>query len=460
MITQDNLFDIATQPLNKDHIYQLINNQYQTIDSDIKKQQGVVYTSPYIARYIIEHTIDVNNIYGKTILEPCLGGGIFIVELLLFLHQHHIDIKRVLPHIYGYDINPQRVQESIDNITQLLYLMDIPYDNECHLSSANFLDMPLEPFDYIIGNPPYINSHHLDQQNKMYLKDSFQTTRVGNSNIFYAFIEKSITLLRDTHAKIGFIIPNNFLYIKSARALREFLLAGRYIHTIIDFNDNLVFRPIRSYNAIVLMDLSVKDNITFSNISQTKDLSKRLDHSSFDAISYNDLDREAWHLIDPSTKYAIQQMEDPKFKLRYMIKTGIATLKDALYIVDDKEGDYLYKMVNGKRYTIEKSITKDFYKISTIKEPHHIKQYKQRIIYPYEEIDGTVRLMSEQQLKSQFPLVYQYLLAHKTSLLSRDNYKIDPHEWYRFGRSQGLKFNNKFKIFFKTFNDKPNFFSL
>ena len=117
----------------------------------------------------------------------------------------------------------------------------------------------IESFDYIIGNPPYINNHDLKDEYIENLKRTFETTKEGVFNIFYAFIEKSAYTLSDT-GKIGYIIPNNFLHIKSAERLRQFIKNNKLLNTIIDFKDNTVFSHVLTYNSIIFLN---KNNSLF-----------------------------------------------------------------------------------------------------------------------------------------------------------------------------------------------------
>ncbi len=48
------------------------------------------------------------------------------------------------------------------------------------------------------------------------------------------------------------------------------------------------------------------------------------------------------------------------------IKVGLATLKDEIYIIENvvEEGDYFVKFFNGRKFLIEKEITKEIIKVS------------------------------------------------------------------------------------------------
>jgi len=67
------------------------------------------------------------------------------------------------------------------------------------------------------------------------------------------------------------------------------------------------------------------------------------------------------------------------------------------------------------------------------------------------------QIITEEELKSKFPLAYQYLLSVKNELNKRDNGNPNPTVWYAFGRTQSLDTSFGKKIIFSPMNKKPNF---
>lgn len=104
-------------------------------------------------------------------------------------------------------------------------------------------------FHFIIGNPPYVNTHDMSKDTISLLKKNYRTTQKGTFNIFYAFIEQSIKFL-SSNGTLGFIIPNNYLTITAAEDLRKYLVENKYLSKIIDFGENMIFAPVRTYNSL------------------------------------------------------------------------------------------------------------------------------------------------------------------------------------------------------------------
>jgi type I restriction-modification system DNA methylase subunit len=92
-------------------------------------------------------------------------------------------------------------------------------------------------FDFIIGNPPYVRSQHLDDSTKKYLTTSFSSASY-QPDLFAFFIEKGIKLLKP-QGKLGFIIPNGILTNSYYAKSRLNILRQTCIEIIVDLKDKV-----------------------------------------------------------------------------------------------------------------------------------------------------------------------------------------------------------------------------
>jgi len=99
---------------------------------------------------------------------------------------------------------------------------------------ADFLSWePAQKFDLVMGNPPYgiigDQSHypiHTAKSQKDFYRSRFQTWH-GKYNIYGAFVEKAISLLKP-RGKMVFIVPATFMVLDDFKLLRRFLaVSGR-----------------------------------------------------------------------------------------------------------------------------------------------------------------------------------------------------------------------------------------
>lgn len=434
------------------------------LDKNTVDENGIVFTPKYIADYIVKSTFENLEEWDDSIsiIDPGCGCGIFLVAASEYVHtKFNVPMKTILEkNIYGMDIEPDNARRC----KLVLQLLNAKYHNElANINNIHFCDslkdnwtkrLNITSCDYVIGNPPYVNPHDLNKETVAFLKKTFSTTKAGVFNIFYAFIEQSMKYISE-RGTLGFIIPNNFLTIKSALDLRSFLQKGKYIKSILDFGDNMVFKPVRTYNCIILLDKQKRDNFHYCSLETCEDIPTALSEIHFSSMETDRLDENGWKLVDEKTHKNLMKIENQGRSIKAFIRTGIATLRDGVYIVDrDNKG--FYKNLENKRFDIELDIVKPIFKIPELKLHENLEDAKRHIIFPYYKKDGKFVLYSEEELQNNFPLTYQYLLASKKELDSRDKGKPNPAGWYAYGRTQGLNKYGK-KLLFPTFAKKPKF---
>ena len=87
-------------------------------------------------------------------------------------------------------------------------------------------------FDVIIGNPPYVFAREkINAKQKEFFLKNFETSEY-QLNTYILFIEKAIKLLKNG-GSLGFIIPDAWLKVESAKKLRKFMLENTFIRKII-----------------------------------------------------------------------------------------------------------------------------------------------------------------------------------------------------------------------------------
>ncbi len=447
-------------------ICDLINLFECLVSEEEKQEHGVVFTPRYIVEYIIENTINQFNIDDK-IIDPSCGCGAFLCVLVQKLSDELdkgiIDI--IENNIYGLDI----IEDHVRRTKLLLSIIALINGEDKEHIKFNILEMDslrnswndifgIDRFNYIVGNPPYVNTHDMNKDNIKYLKKNFETTKIGTFNIFYAFIEQSMKYL-DNNGTLGFIIPNNFITIDAAKYLRKYLIENKYLEKMIDFNLNLAFNPVKAYNAIIFLDKQEKDRLLFSKLPFNNDIGYVLRNAEFEEIQYNDLREDIWHLMNNYDRQRVNIIESIGHKLDKHIRTGIATLKDAVYkFTPNKEDDNFYYMsFNNCDYAIEKEATRSIVKISNVNNEQDIINCRDRIIFPYEfnEEIGKFTVIPEDKMEQRFPKTLAYLKEQRNILETRsDQDKLNV--WYEYGRSQGLN-NYGTKLIHPTFSGKPKF---
>lgn len=443
-----------------------LNNLVDILEYEVhgsEDRTGIVFTPKYISDHMIELCSKLNN--DSKIIDPGCGGGIFLVSASEKLHsisgKSYSDVFR--DNIYGIDINKENVVIS-RYVLELLALLngENTDDIKFNVCAADSLKKDwkeifnVSGFDVIIGNPPYYNTHDMNNDEIKFFKENFKTTSIGSFNIFYAFIEESFKYLKSEESEVIFILPNNFFTISSAKSLRKFLVDNNYINKIINFSDNMIFKPVRTYNCIMAMSNSNNEIFKYKKIKKTNDIKKALqEKDEYIDIETRTIGHQTWHLVDSITKANLEKIESQFYSLKNFVKTGIATLKDAVYMVE-KDSSGFYKVVNGVRYNIEPNIVREIYKIPEIKKSESLNDIKRHIIFPYRLEGSRMQIIPEDEMISKYKQTYDYLFTQKEVLDGRDKGKANAATWYAYGRTQGLQ-NIGEKLLFPTFSNKPKF---
>ncbi|OUN05479.1 hypothetical protein B5G43_12935 [Flavonifractor sp. An92] len=454
----------------------LLENVFEALVDDCEKREnGVVFTPCYIVEYILENTLNEQLAEDSVIIDPACGSGAFLVLAAekLTLRLNKSVAETVSQNIFGIDLSEDNVRRTKELLTLLVLSYGESADSLCfNIKVADSLKenwfelFGKKTFHFVIGNPPYVNTHDMSKDTISYLKKNYRTTQKGTFNIFYAFIEQSMKFL-SPNGMLGFIIPNNYLTITAAEDLRKYLVENKYLSKIIDFGENMIFAPVRTYNSLLFLKACGSENLMYATIKKSSDVKGALNNANFLCMAIDDLDSSGWKLLDENERANIKKIEQAGSPIKPYIRVGIATLRDNVYLVDgfDQEKGMYYKLFEGTRYLIEPEITRSIYKVSNIKAESSLADAKQAIIFPYTEIEQyslvdtpnkNYQIIPEHIMAQRYPQCYQYLCRCRTILDTRDKGKGNAVAWYAYGRSQGLG-NNSRKLLFPTFSLHPKF---
>ena len=445
------------------------------IPKEDRETNGAFFTPSFIIKYIINETIQGD----QKVCDPSCGCGGFLIEATKKIHEiTKKSLKEIIENnIYGCDI----LDYSIKRTKILLSLLMLEYGEDCQNVNFNlitedsllidwnnfFPDLGLlkglykftgedSGFDVIVGNPPYLRIQDLDNVTKENLLKKWDKINKGNFNIYFAFFYLGMELL-NSNGKLGYITPNNYFTSLSAKNLRKWILPK--VEKIIDFKHLKIFNDVSTYTCISILSKSKKEYLQYKTVQNEGQILDIFNDNNFSKIYYDNIDYKKWRLLQEADFENIKKIESIGTKLGDLtnIKNGIATLRDKLYFIDssDEDEEFYYISYNKKRYPIEKDITTNILKVSTVKNEEDIKNNSLKIILPY-VYSPELKIIEEEILKSEFPKCYEYLLDIKEELDKRDKGKKKYETWYAYGRKQGLGFNQE-KLLTPTFSKKPRF---
>ena len=447
------------------------------VEEEEREINGVYYTPEDVIKYILGQTIDGDD----TVCDCACGAGAFLVKAATFIHEmtnkSYKDI--IQENIYGSDILKNNVRETKIALSLLAAENGEIMDNgDFNIIQTDALQQDWDRifpevaddggFDAVVGNPPYVNIQTMNEETKEHVLAHYETVESGNFNTYIPFVELGINLINDK-GKVGYILPLNYFTTLTGKELRKYLQDGKYMSKIVDFGDTLLFEDALTYTAISIFSKDSKSSFEYIQIGSIEDVNELSDDDFID-IRYSSIEEEKWRLLDDDEFDNIRKIESYRSLDEVAsIHTGIATLKDSVYIVDatDSDGDYYTITYEGEDYRIEKEITEELVKISTIEGLQDLRDNPKRIIFPYKKqiqrtLDGNGKkvdtsIIPKDELEDKFYGAYEYLEAARDKLATREKGDgADYEPWYRYGREQGLEYIGE-RLYTPTYSNGPKF---
>ncbi|PHR88037.1 MAG: N-6 DNA methylase [Blastopirellula sp.] len=443
-----------------DSLEKVIEAFEYVISPEDKIVSGAVYTPSNIRQFIVGNIFSKHeNIADKTICDPACGCSGFLYTAIqqMKVQTDKTYIEIIEENIYGLDVKDYAVERS--KILLTLLALENGEDHKViqfNLFVGNALlsdwgreNINFEGFDIVIGNPPYVCSRNIDKESKALLSQ-WKVSSSGHPDLYIPFFELGMALLK-TDGHLGFITMNSFFKSLNGRALRRYFKEESYRFSIIDFGGEQIFSSNSTYTCICLLEKSKANGIKFSSSKQNE-----LNNLSFINISYDLLDSQnGWNLRLPELIKKIESVGKP-FSSLFKTSSGIATLKNDVYIFDAIREDSDFYYINEKT-PIEKKSCREVVNTNKLTKMTNINSLKKKIIFPYYYKDDTAIVIPEKEFKDKYPETYSYLLSKKEILSARDKGKGNYTEWYSYGRKQALELY-KYKLLFPHIAPKtPNF---
>ena len=367
------------------------------------------------------------------VLDTGCGRGVFLQVLK----------ERGYRNICGIEVDEELVRQRRESFENVIFGDFLSYEFE-------------KPFDLIVGNPPYI---HFSNLPKHLAKSVKEITKTGEGDLYYAFILRAISLLKEG-GELIYIVPYHFFYNTHAKHLRETLLSSGRIELIIELDEARLFSG-ESPETVIFkfkkgrFDLE-KEKTTVLRLKHarakpleiyTKAKEALEDKKSNDLFSYYQiphfLHSQSWSVHVFTSSFS------SKLKLKDLAKVGvglISGLERAFYVSEEELENFTER---------EKALVKKFVKAKNCKrflvEGHEL----------YIPIDAHMK--SEEELRESFPNIYRKLLAFKERLQKR--YLPKGKSWFHWQALRNYEFLmqnlNKKRIYVPTLDRHPqNRFSL
>jgi putative site-specific DNA-methyltransferase restriction-modification protein len=379
-----------------------------------------VFTPKDYVKELLDSVEYKEDILHKRILENSFGDGNILVEIVKRyiknakkLKYTNMQIKKMLENnIFGFEIDKYHFQKCIKKLNLITKKNEIE-NVKWNLYNDDFLRSQLNVrFDFIVGNPPYINYSDLPLKERSYIKDNFLSCKNGKFDYCYAFIEKSILSLTE-NGKMSYLIPSSIFKTVFGENLRNLM-----IHDMVkikDYSMKKIFDNALIKSAIIILEKNNTNNeIIYLNMD-----------TNIEFLIKKSILKNKWVF---SNDFNIGKKRFGDF---YKVSHVVATLLNKAYVIKDniieKNNDYY---IIGD-FKIEKELVRP---TASPRSLHFSK--KEKIIFPYKYIDNVIYRIDEDELKRKYPGIFSYLSQFKTELMFRKS--DNKATWFEYGRSQAL----------------------
>ncbi len=409
----------------------------------MRRNEGQVYTPSSLVEFILDLSgyTEAAQLEEMTVLDPACGAGAFLLgalERLAGRLQRRGDDPRTVPGhqalctavescLFGVDKDPvacdlarDAIHQGVEDISGRKAPEGLFAGN---VLTADFLladsrALPLERFHLVVGNPPYVATTRLSDEQKDELRARFLVAN-GRLDLYTMFFEKGLRLL-EPGGRLALITPNKFLLSESSRRLRKLMLATASIHTIANFRSHRVFEGAATVPCVTVLERGeARPSFPLLECSVAPGGRGPVTVTSRTSSSHPKGGEQAWFLADPellSLARLIRDEHPTLGELSTRISAGIATGRDRIFVLRDGAGEELEPEL--RRPAIRGQDLAAF----------RAQAPGLEIILPYLPTGGDRR--PELADLREFPRTMAYLERHRAELESRHCVRRWQKAWY------------------------------
>lgn len=287
-------------------------------------------------------------------------------------------------------------------------------------------------FDYVIGNPPYVEVKNYNMAlpcMSIYIKQRYGSSKNGKIDLAIPFIERGIELLNE-HGSLGYIVQKRFFKTEYGKGIRRLLSNRRLLRTVYDYAETDLFDDRITYVAIVVCDKSTTGENTIKYTSS-------IDGESID-IAKETITETPWTFENHQTNALRVRLAHELGTLEEVcnIKVGVQVLWDDAFHIDVNhiDEDYIYgSTALCKNLQVERAACR----VLLCNErfvPLSVRKDTTYILFPYDVVNGNVQPILFSDYERRYPFAGRYLRDNRTII--EENVQTVPDRFPMLNRDE------------------------
>lgn len=397
---------------------------------------GVVLTKPHVVDLILDlaRYTPARPLASTRLLEPACGTGAFLVpaidRLMTAARRDGIKATELGRQIVAYDIDPDHINASRLAVIKTLQEHEVPTKvgrrlAEQWVREGDFLLAQEEPFDVIVGNPPYIRIEQLGPSLQAEYRRRY-VSLFDRADLYVAFIEHGLDLLT-ADGILSFICADRWILNRYGAPLRKRITERFKVHAYIDLHQASPFESeVIAYPSIFAISPGKSEQVTVGRMStanreecsaiQRAISNGKTSHPGVSVAVHQGWFEgdEPWVLSSPRHLETLRQLESrfPAIEADGVtrVRIGVATGNDKVFIVNegvDIESSRLVPLVK--------------------REDIHLGGIKDAKRFVINTFDGQGKLID----LAKYPRLARYFESHEDTIRKRHVAQKSNTGWFR-----------------------------
>lgn len=405
------------------------------------EERGAIFTRREVVDFILDlagYTPD-RKLHEMSLLEPSFGDGDFLLpvidRLIKSAKRHKVtpkDMHRVLSNaVCGVELHEATFAKTLASITALLRKAGLGASQASTLTHSwlrqgdFLLEEFARPFDFVVGNPPYVRQELIPDILLSEYKARYRTI-FDRADLYIPFIEHSLSQLTQGGV-LGFICADRWMKNRYGGPLRKLVADSFHLRAYVDMVDTPAFHSeVIAYPAVTIISREKGKNTRVARrpeigAAPLKRLAKALSGDKAPAQSSGVTEllgiaagAEPW-ILDSFDQLAIVRRLEETFPALEdagcKVGIGVATGADKAFIGPFDELDV------EKDRKLPLVMTRDI-------QEGHVEWRGLGVINPFNDGGGLVDL-------KKYPKLRKYLEARKDQIAKRHIATKAPANWYR-----------------------------